>query len=182
MQLQAKRISILEQENSLSIVIFSYRNNFKTTLMAVWVILFTLCGILAIKEFRMVTAHDKKIFWLVFTSFWIYFELVMLKAFLWRLKKKKKIILTKDIIKIQRYITGLEPYKEYRCEQAINWRRTTFAPGSMVNVYENAYWYVGGESITFDYFGSEVKIAVQLPENETSELLGKVKYFLLGSQ
>jgi hypothetical protein len=177
MQFISTRISILEQENKLSIVIFSYRSKLKNVLMVAWMITFSICGVLAISEFRVAADHDRKLFWLVFISFWVYFELVVLKAFLWRLRGKEKIVITKDAVKIKRDITGLERYKEYRVEQIADWKRISRDGSSILNAYENAYWFVGGECIAFDYYGREVRIGSQLSEEETGELLGKIKHY-----
>src|ERR1035437_9814735 len=145
MQLIGDRISILDKENGLSIVILSYRNSFKNILIIAWMITFSICGVLAISEFRLALERDRKIFWLVFISFWVYFELVVLKAFLWRLKGKEKIIISKDVVKIKKEFSGFERYKEYRVEQISNWKRVPRDANSLVNSYENAYWFVGAE-------------------------------------
>ena len=177
MQFIGTRISIIEKENALSVVILSYRSKLKNLLVVAWMLLFSVCGILAIIEFRAAGERDRKIFWLVFISFWIYFELVVLKAFLWRLRGKEKIIFSKDSVRVKRDVTGFEKYKEYRAEQIANWRRIERDPSSLVNSYENAYWYVGGERVGFNYYGKEIRIGSQLNQEETGQLLGKIKHY-----
>jgi len=178
MKFIGERISILEKENELSIVIFSYRNKFKNILVIAWVIIFSICGILAVSEFRHAVERDSKIFWLVFVSFWVYFELVVFKAVLWRLRGKEKILVTTDMVKIKRDISGFERFKEYSLAQTSEWGRVTTDKNSLVYSYENAYWFVGAERIRFSYYGREVRFASQLSEEETSELLGKLRQYV----
>lgn len=177
MQFIGNRISILDNNNKLSIVIFSNRSRFKNVLLIGWMITFTVCGLIAIPEFTHAADRDRKLFWLVFISFWAYFELVVLKAVLWRLRGKEKIVITKDVVKIMRDVTGMERYKEYRVDQISNWKRVEVNSNSILSSYENAYWFVGGERIAFDYYGREVRIGSQLNDEETGELLGKIRHY-----
>ena len=178
MEFQGNRISILNKENSLSVVIFSNRNRLKNILMLLWILTFTICGLMAIPEYTHAQDRDRKIFWLVFLSFWIYFELVVLKAFLWRLKGKEKVLLSQDVVRLKREVFGVERFKEYRVDQITNWKLIEPNASSLVNSYENAYWFIGGERISFDYYGREIRIGIQLANEEANELLAKIKHYL----
>lgn len=177
MQLIGNRISILEKEGKLSIVIFSYRRKMKNIFLIAWIIAFTLCGLLVLPEFKYAQENDRKIFWAVFIAFWVYFEILVLKALLWRLRGKEKIIITKDVVKIMKFVTGLERFKEYRLDQISNWKKILNDNG-LISSYENAYWFVGGECIGFDYYGRDIRFGNQLDDEEAKALIGKIKYFV----
>ncbi len=176
MQLIGDRISILEKEKELSIVILSYRHPFKNILIISWMLLFTFCGVLAFREFIGAVEHDRRIFWMVFIGFWVYFEVSVLKACLWRWRGKEKILMSPGILKIKREVSGLESYKEYRMEQTGNWKRIIPDNRSISGFYENAYWFVGGERISFDFQGQEIGLGLQLKDEDVNELVRKLKH------
>jgi hypothetical protein len=39
----------------------------------------------------------------------------------------------------------------------------------------NSYWMIGGEKLAFDYYGKEIKFALQIEESEAKALLKILK-------
>jgi len=178
MQYVGDRISLLEKENELSIVILSYKHPVKNFVILAWLILFSICGVMAINELIHAKEPDRRVFWMVFTGFWVYFEWMVLKACLWRLRGKEKVLLTKEALRIKREITGLESYREYRLDQVENWKMVIPDVKSITGSYENAYWFIGAERISFDYKGKEIRWACQLNKEDAGLLLGKIKHWI----
>ncbi len=172
-----QRLNISEKGNELEVTILSYRDKLKTTLLMIWLGFWLACGVVSFGELIHSSGGENRIFWLVFESFWAYFLYAVTKALVWRLKGFESILLDKEGLKYARRIFGKEPYKTYNLSEISKFQKASLDSNALFSVYENAYWFVGGESIAFMVNGKEMRLGTQLNEKELKDLLSKLKFF-----
>ena len=74
MKVIGKRISILKKENLLSIVILPTTDKKKLTLLFLWILAWTTCGIIVFINYFKLLDENIKLFTIGYLSFWFYFE------------------------------------------------------------------------------------------------------------
>ena len=165
------RISIKRSENELSIVVVSFRNKFKNTLLFAWFFLWTVCGIVVLTQYFTAVDENAKAVVLVWLGFWAYFEYKVFKAFMWRKFGVEKIKIRGNKFFYKRDVSGKGKVHVYDFDFIKDIRSVAVSDKSFVDTINNSYWSLSGEKIAFDYNGKEIKFAIQLNEPEVKDLL-----------
>jgi len=168
---------MFEGEEQLEIQVKSYKDKNKTILMAIWLVLFSACGVFALVALTEVKQHDQIIFWLVFISFWVYFEITITRALIWRIKGIEKLVLSKRGLMISKSIFGKENFKSFSIDDIEKIAKLEVKPTSLLAAYENAYWFVGGEKLIIILKSKKILFGAQLTEKEADDVLRKLKFF-----
>ena len=165
------RISIQQNGNELSIVILSFRNELKNKLLLLWVILWTLCGIIVLTQYVAVTDPDVKTVMIVWIGFWAYFEYKVIAAYRWRKSGVEKIKIKEGTLF---YTRSKGKTKEYRIDFIKDLHLIASIENSFFENLNDSYWMLGNESIGFDYSGADIKFGLQLDESDAKALLKKI--------
>ena len=74
MKVISPRVSIVEKDNVFSLVILPTTNKKKLFVLFLWLLAWTVCGIIVAANYFKLDSRDAKIFILVYLSFWAYYE------------------------------------------------------------------------------------------------------------
>jgi hypothetical protein len=170
MNLIGDRISIVQKEDELRMVILSERNKFKNKLLLLWLILWTLSGICVVLFFLQEQDKNTKLALLVWIAFWAYFEFKIYKAALWRSKGMEVIKLKNGKWLYQRIFNSTKKYSIYKIDFIKDFRIQKPSEASFTDAMNNSYWLIGGEKLAFDYYGKEIKMGLQLSEADAKAL------------
>jgi hypothetical protein len=170
MEYIGKRISIKRSDKETSIVIISQSEKIKNILLFAWLFIWTVSGIIVFAQYFIIPDPNTKVMLIVWLGFWIYFEFRIFKAFMWRKFGLEKIKLRENKFFYKRDIAGKGKVKVYDFDFIKDLRLTEAKENSFADNMNNSYWMVGGEKIAFDYYGKEIKFALQLDENESKAL------------
>ena len=173
----SSRVEISESKEQLHIKINALRSPFKTFLLGLWLALFAVCGIVAVMQLVAARGGENRIFWVVFLSFWLYFMWSVGKAFTWRLKGYEELVFSKEGLSLVKKIFGNEKPKQYELSAIAKFQKASLEENKLFSVYENAYWFIGGETISFTCNGKEIRLGTQLEGKEHSDVLKKLKFF-----
>jgi hypothetical protein len=170
-----KRISILEKNNVFSVVIYGQYEKWKTIALFIWLLAWTVCGFIFITYFFAIQDKQAKIYFVVFLSFWAYFEYRMAKALMWRRSGKEKLWIKEGILHYQRDINGRGKIAKYQTDAIQDLTLVESKPMSWVENMNNSFWVIAGEKLFFTHLGKQVKFGIQLQENEGKQLLKILK-------
>lgn len=170
------RISVIKGEGKLSVVILSTTEKLKAKFLLLWLIAWSICGILVFREYFNVDEKDMKLMLIIYLAFWFYFEYTIIKSYMWRRSGKEKIKLTEGKLYLKREVNKKGKWKEYNLEQ-VKELRLVEESSKLLEVVNNSYWFVAGERIAFDHFGKTISFGIQLPQKDAKELLGLVKHY-----
>lgn len=170
MEYIGKRISIKKTENEVSIVILSTADKTKKILLFVWFILWTLSGIVVLSQFFLIPDQNTKVGIIVWMGFWAYFEYKIFKAVMWRSYGIEKIKLREGKLFYKRDVAGRGKIQVYEFDFIKDLRIIQAKENSLMDNLNNSYWVIAGEKVAFDYYGKEIKLALQLDEADTKAL------------
>jgi hypothetical protein len=175
MQTIGKRISMLEKNNVFSVVIYGQYEKWKTILLFFWLLAWTVCGCIFITYLFTLQDKQAKIYFIVFLSFWAYFEYRIAKALMWRRSGKEKLWIKEGVLHYQRDINGRGKIATYEMETIQDLKLIEIKALSWIENMNDSFWVIAGERLCFSHFGKPVKFGIQLSENEAKQLLKIVK-------
>ncbi len=176
MQYIGERISIKQLENGeLSIVIVAMKNKWKNFFLFLWFFAWTISGIIVFTQYFGITDESTKIALIVWLGFWAYFEYKIFKALMWRNYGVEKIKLRDGKLQYKRDVAGKGKVKSFEYDFIKDLKIVPKKEDSFFETVNNSYWSVVGEKIVFDYYGKEVKFALQISETDAEELIKVMK-------
>lgn len=167
------RVSYVEKDNELSIVISSLSEKKKNRLMLFWIIAWVIGGLCMFAYYFMATDNQVKLMIIVWLAFWFYFLFKVLRAYRWRVMGKEIIKIREGKIFYKLDIAGTGKIKGYELDLINDLRILTKEDKSadFFKSMENSYWIISGERIGFNYGGKLISFGLQLTDNEASSLL-----------
>lgn len=166
-----KRISIKKKEDELSVVILPLAEKRKNNLLLVWLLLWSLSGLVILSQFFVISDVNTKIAVLVWLAFWAYFEYKIVNAYRWRKSGKEKIKIRENKFLYKRDISGKGAVKTYEIDFIKNVRLVENKDESFMESLNNSYWVIAGEKLVFDYSGKEIRFGLQLEDTDAKALL-----------
>lgn len=170
------QISIKRTEKELSIVILAFVNKLKNKILLLWLILWTVGGLIVLSQYFTIPDQNTKTAIIVWMGFWAYFEYKIFNAFLWR-KSGREIIKIRDKKFFYSRLrgTGIGKIKTYETDFIKDLRVIESKENSFSENLNNSYWVIAGEKLAFDYYGNEIKFGIQLTESDAKALLKVIK-------
>ena len=171
MEYIGNRISIKRTETELSIVILSLVNKVKNRFLLLWVILWSLSGLIVLSQYFVMHDANTKTAIIVWMGFWAYFEYKIFHAYLWRKSGKEKIKIRDKKLLYKRDVSGRGKIKTYETDFIKDIRLVDPKEKSFSESLNNSYWVISGEKLAFDYYGKEIKFGFQLDEVDAKALM-----------
>ena len=145
-------------------------------LLWVWIVAWTACGISIIYEMLQINSNESKIFLIVFSAFWVYFEYKIGYAFFWRKKGKEIIRIAPDKLFLKRDISGRGRELIFESENIRKLKSHQTGEWDFFKFINESYFMIAGEKVSFIYSGKEIKFGIQLSEEEVKKLLKFFKH------
>lgn len=171
MEYIGERVSIKHTDKELSIVILAMKDKLKNRLLLLWLILWSLGGLIVFSQYFTLTDPNTRIAVIVWMFFWFYFEFKILNAYLWRRAGKEIIKIRNNNLQYKRDIAGRGKIRTYSLDFMKDLRIVEQKENSFFESLNNSYWAIAGEKVAFDYYGKEIKFGIQLEEKEAKLLL-----------
>ncbi len=175
MEYIGKRISIKKKEQELSIVILSPPNKLKLTILFCWLFLWSVSGVIVFTQLFLGYDESTKVFLIVWLGFWAYFEYKIITAYMWRKFGLEKLKLRDDKLMYKRDIAGKGKIKVFEYDFIKDFRIIDKKENSFMDSLNNSFWVIGGERIAFDYYGKEIRLALQVDTDEAKGLYKLLK-------
>ena len=178
MKVIGERVSILKKDNLLSIVILPKKDNKKLWLMFLWLMAWTVCGIIVFANYFQVKDKNSKLFIIVYLAFWAYFEFKIVKAFIWRRSGKEKLWITDGKVHYQQEINKRGKIQEFDFSliqdlQVIDQEETSFSA-----IINSSFWIKGGERIAFTCQHKMIRWGMQLETREAKAIVHEINSFI----
>lgn len=165
-----KRISIKRSEKETSIVILSTVDKAKKRLLFTWFALWTICGLIVAVYYFFLKDQQTRVAVIVWLGFWAYFEYKTLMAVRWRSSGMEKIKLKERKMFYKRDVGGKGKVKVYEFDFMKDFKVLESKDNSFFENLNNSYWVIAGEKLSFDYYGKETKIGLQLDDADAKAL------------
>jgi hypothetical protein len=170
------KVFFSESANSGLIEIRAQIPKWQETLLFIWVLAWTFCGLVVIVNFFGEYTREEKLMMLVYILFWIYFEYKAVYAFLWKKWGKEFIKIDEEGIRYKRDINSYGKSSKYFKENIKKFSAIDVKEKSFISSYYQSFWMVGNESIQFEHLGKKVGIALGCDNKQRDEVLKFLKY------
>jgi hypothetical protein len=167
MEVISDRVSILNKDKVLSIVILPTADKKKLGLLFLWLMAWTVCGVLVFVNYFSLTNQDAKLFVIIYLSFWAYFEFKIARAFSWKKFGKEKIWFKNGKLHYQRELNGRGKIKEFDPALINDLTAKEIDERDFSDFINKSFWIKGGERIQFQYQGRYILMGLQLSDRET---------------
>lgn len=178
MKVIGDRVSILEKDNVFSLVILPTTDKKKLWVLFLWLMAWTICGLIVFANYFNITSRDAKIFIVVYLSFWAYFEFKIARAYAWKKFGKEKLWIKKGKLQYQREVSGRGKIKEFDLELVSNLELIEVSPTSFADNINQSFWIKGGERLEFQCQGKAIRFGMQLNDNEANDVYKALRNFL----
>jgi hypothetical protein len=177
MKVIGNRISVLKKDDLLSVVILPLGDKRKLALMFMWILAWSVCGVIVFANYFKIREPDAKLFILVYLSFWAYFEFKILRAFTWRKWGKEKIWIQNNVLYYQKEVNGKGRISQYELELVDDLKLIDLNDRSFSDFINQSFWIKGGERLQFSYQSRILKFAMQLSDAEAKSVLRELRDF-----
>lgn len=178
MKLISDRVSVMDKDNVLSIVILPTTEKKKLNLMLLWLLAWTACGVIVFANYFKLNNQDAKLFIIIYLSFWFYFEYKIARAFIWKKFGKEKIWFKAGKLFYQREIRGTGKIKEYDLNVINEVKLIEVSRASFADTINQSFWIKGGERIEFQYMSKTIRLGMQLNDKEAYDVIREIKSYL----
>lgn len=166
----SERISYRVGRDSTSIVISGKVERWKETALAAWVLAWTASGIYFMTQLATELPRETKMGIVVMLFFWLYFEIKVGRALMWRLWGFEQLRFSAGRLTIKNSIKGFGKRRDYFLDNIGRFEKVPENPRSIVASMEESFWVVGGERLYFEHLGKQVGLGRQLNATETAKL------------
>lgn len=177
MKVISPRVSILEKDNVFSLVILPTTNKKKLFVLFLWLLAWTVCGLIVLANYFNITDRDAKIFIIVYLSFWAYYEFKISRAFIWKKFGREKLWIKKGKLQYQREISGRGKIREFDLE-LVKDLGVIEVGNSFSDTINQSFWIKGGERLEFQCQSKVIRFGMQLDDDETLKVFKALKNFL----
>lgn len=167
----SERVSYRKSDEELTVIITGKIDRAKETLLLTWLLAWSFCGIFIISQLFLDYIREEKLYFIVFISFWAFFEYKILKVYRWRKWGKEYLRLTSEKLTIKKSITDYAKADEYFIENIKNWQLIPKSKTNFFQLAEKSFWVMGDDCIQFDYQGKAICFGMQLSEKESMSVL-----------
>lgn len=172
----SERVSYKDHTDYTTIVISTKIDRWKESLMLFWLMAWTFCGAYFIYEL-IANEYDRQttIGLVIMLAFWVYFEVRIGRAFLWRKYGVEFLKIEDNQLFYKRSIKGYGKAKSYFCSNIKSIEKIERNKLSPLSFLEFSSWFIGGETIRFLHDGKTIQFGMQLSDKESSKLLDTFK-------
>lgn len=178
MKVISERISILKKDNLLSVVILPTTDKNKLRLLFLWLMAWTVCGIIVFANYFRMTDQNSKLFIIIYLSFWAYFEFNIVRAFIWKKFGKEKLWIQDGILHYQREINRKGKVLEFNLGLISGLQLIELKPGRFSDIVNQSFWVKGGERLEFNAQAKIIRLGMQITDEEAKTVLKEVNQFI----
>lgn len=173
-----KRCSILIKENVFSLVILPTDDKKKTNLLFVWLMAWTVSGVIVIANYFKLNQESAKLFIIIWLGFWAYFEFKIVRVYMWKRFGKEKLWIKNGTVYYQQDINGRGKIKEYDLNLISEFSLIELEKGNFADVFNQTFWVKGGERIDFTHQGKYIRFAMQLNDEDAKKVIIELNKFV----
>lgn len=178
MKVIGERISILKKEKLLSVVILPTTDKNKLRLLLLWLLAWTVCGIIVFANYFKITDYNSKLFIIIYLSFWFYFEFNIMRAFIWKKFGKEKLWIQDGVLHYQREINKKGKIEEFNLDLISKLQLVELKPTRFSDIVNQSFWVKGGERLEFASQARVVRLGMQITDAEALSVLKEVNQFI----
>ena len=178
LQVIGQRSSVLNKDAIFSLVILPTESKRKVNLMFLWLVGWTVSGIIILVNYFKLTHSDTKLMMIIWLGFWAYFEFKIIRVYMWKRFGKEKLWIKNGTLLYQQDINGRGKIKEYDLNLISDFELIKIEKGNIADEFAQTFWVKGGERIGFTSQSKYIKFGMQLSDEEATKIITALHKFL----
>ncbi len=174
----SKRSSVLIKDQVFSLVILPTDDKKKTNLMFLWLLAWSVSGVIVMANYFTLTQERAKLMLIVWLAFWAYFEFKIIRVFMWKRFGKEKLWVKNGTLLYKQDINGRGKIKEFDLNLISDLAIIELTNGSIADTFSQTFWVKGGERIEFTCQSKVTKFGMQLTDEEANKIIASLNKFL----
>jgi len=170
-----QKVSYTTSDQRLRIIILGKIERWKETLLMTWVAAWIFCGIVVFLEWRSAVDEQTQVTYFVFLVFWAYFLWRAGRTMLFRIGGNELIEINQEELVIKKSFFTYGKSKSYFLENIKDFKLIQLSKSSFAYTYEKGWWNLGGEMLSFEYNGRNIKFGMQMTDATTSKVHKLIK-------
>lgn len=165
------RISYVDQQDKTTIIITPEQPGFIKALLGAWFFMWLTIGFTIVwSMYNLKFTQQEQIILFVFMVFWTYYAVRVGRTFLWSLYGREYIKIDAFSLTLKTSIRSYGKSKPFFLENIQKISVDVPESNSFQTAWENSPWIRGGERISFEHFGKNIRFGRKLNEQEAKQL------------
>ncbi len=165
------RVSFEKHEDFFTIIISSKIEKWKENAMLIWLICWSFCGAAFLYYlFGGGVSSQEKVILAVLVVFWIYLEIRIFKAYMWRVSGVEFIKIDSDRFTHKKSINGYGKANYLNSNQIIDISPVALKDDSVNKVFNDSFWLIGNGVINVKSSKNSLYVGVQLDSADSKKL------------
>jgi hypothetical protein len=173
-----ERISYTETNDELNVTIKALLDEKKQQLLLIWIVLFSICGVLLFTQIFGNYEKSTLLFFGVYMAFWLFFEFKVIYAYRWRKYGLEQIILNQKQLILIKEIGKRGITQQFDLDNIQKVEKFDSGENAFFKSMNTSYWNINKYTLSFKIEDNLVPFAIDLNEEETKKLLKKIHQFL----
>lgn len=166
-----KRVSVVDNKEKTTVVIYPEKKAFITAVMGAWIFMWYSIGITVFwSYFTFELTQQEKLILVIFMSFWVYYAVRVTRSFLWLMYGTENLKIDDFALTIKVATGKAGRARLYYLENIKKIRLQIPKEKSFQTAWESSPWVKGGERIEFDYMGKVIRLGRKLNEKDATLL------------
>lgn len=167
------RITFVDNQDSVSFVIYPPKLGWKKHLVLAWFVLFFGIGVYISTRFFLDFSKEEKLVLFIFMAFWLYFTIRVFRTLLYLYFGREYIKLDKTSLRVKTATGEYGKAKQFFIENVSKFKMESLKDSSFQKVYDDSPWVKGTPRINFEYYEKKYSFGRKL-ENKDAEMLYKI--------
>ncbi len=174
-KLISERVSYVQEEGVLRIIVLGKIPRWKETLLTTWLVAWILAGVSMVYFWDDTENRDFKLAIVIFLIFWGYYLWRVGRTWLYRRGGNELIEVDSDSLNLKRSFFTFGKTRSYFLDNIKNFEIIEVSPKSWTHHYKKGWWVLGGQRLSFEYYGRRVTFAMQIDARETTEVFNLIR-------
>ena len=166
-----ERITLREDKNKSTVVIYPEKKAWLTALIGAWVAMWwVIGGVMTWSFFEFDLTRQEKLIIVIFMVFWAYYAYRVTKQFFWTLWGNEYLKMDNLGLTIKKSIKGYGKANVYFYENISEFKWEVPKERSVQASWEASPWVGGGQRLDFEYYKKKIRFGEKLSEKDARKL------------
>jgi len=171
------RIEIVKNDQKLEIVVKAFYEVKKQKMLLVWILLFTLCGVVILTQFFEDYDAGTKVFFGVYVAFWLFFEFKVIYAYRWRKFGEERMIIENDELLLSKSIGTKGITQRFKLSDIKKMDFLKNSNSSFIKSMNTSYWNINKYHLVLTLENSIVPFAIDLENKDAQKILNELRNY-----
>ena len=165
------KINVQDTDAGKVITIYPQLKTWQKFAFRAWLAVWIVTGLLAFTGMLKESNQDQIVYMIVFMMLWAYFLFYAVKSLIWHQSGSEIMRISEESLDYKRSWGSYGRAVSYDLGTIKNLGLVDLEGKTFVKTYQNAFWTIGGERISFDYLGKKLVIGLRLTDKEAKDVV-----------